>query len=380
MRREIETSLAALRQDQHAASARLQRIDDALGGAAALIDAPVCERLTQLESELIASVKESADLESALNSGLRRLNADLHELAARPVSNLDASLRARLDDLNERLSAQEQEGAAAAANALSLEQCLETLGKHIAESAAESGAGLAKLEASVAELARHAAEAENAITAGDLQSMAAGLEQRLELKLEEKFEQALAQRMETLERATSQQLENERRAFTDLVSEARAAFAAAAKTDDLDALAQRLGDFEAAQTHQSDALSGELTRLTSTLDQRLHSVEQFCDSTPADKVSEEITQLHAAYDSRLNDFEHRDGDAAQGAIDQVEQMRQRFEERLALLERRSVQAIERISETVAALTQRAARPPEDEYVLDLVEQVDPSDPRLAQKR
>jgi adenylate kinase len=213
-----------------------------------------------------------------------------------------------------------------------------------------------------------------------LQSMAAGLEQRLELKLEEKFEQALAQRMETLERATSQQLENERRAFTDLVSEARAAFAAAAKTDDLDALAQRQGDFEAAQTHQSDALSGELTRLTSTLDQRLHSVEQFCDSTPADKVSEEITQLLAAFDSRLNDFEHRDGDAAQGAIDQVEQMRQRFEERLALLERRSVQAIERISETVAALTQRAARPPEDEYVLDLVEQVDPSDPRLAQKR
>jgi chromosome segregation ATPase len=370
MRREIEASLAALRQDQHAAAARLQRIDDALGGAAALIDAPVCERLNHLETEIAARVRESAELESALDNGLRRLNADLRDFAARPVSNLDASLRARLDDLTERLGDQEQEGAAAAAKAHDLEQCLETLGRHIAENAAQSETGLAKLESTLTELARHAAAA---ASPADLEAKAAQLEQRLEAKLaatfEAQIEQALALRLETFERATADQLANERSAYSELAGEARAA-----NTEALDALAQRLADFEAAQTQRADTLFDEFTHLSDALGQRLHSVEQFVDAAPAEVAREEITQLLAAFDSRLNDFERRDAEPAQRALDEVELMRQRFEERLTHIERRSVQAIERITETVAALTQRA-HPPEDEYVLDLVERVEGGAPQ-----
>src|SRR6185436_8447185 len=115
---------------------------------------------------------------------------------------------------------------------------------------------------------------------------------------------------------------------------------------------RRLAAAERRQAQTIEAISLEIKRMSESVDKRLRSVEARNDDAAASAVREELTRMSTTLEQRFDEIERREAAAFDRMGLEVGRLSERLEERVGAVEVRSAQAIEHVGEQVARMAER----------------------------
>lgn len=141
---------------------------------------------------------------------------------------------------------------------------------------------------------------------------------------------------------------------------------------------RRLAAAERRQAQTIEAISGEIKRMSESVDKRLRSVESRNDDAAASAVREELSRMANTLEVRFDEIERREAAGFDRMGLEVGRLSERLEERVGAVETRSAQAIEHVGEQVARMAERFNQR-QDILARDLGERMLDSEERAGQR-
>ncbi|MBC7769621.1 MAG: SEL1-like repeat protein, partial [Phycisphaerales bacterium] len=310
LRQAAGAAIADLRNSQLTLAARVKQVEDIAGnsGAVDLTDlrhaqADIAERLANLEIKT-----DTSPLTDALAAFERRLAGVESTAQPQKLEEVDGAVK-------------------------TLDQALERLTQRIAETENTAHTAIRTLEETVSSLG---ARVEQGGAAQETEAARAMLEQRLD----------------TMAQSVHQMVGEAR---TELAGQLQAALEGVAGEGLEGALAdvnRRLAAAERRQAQTIEAISLEIKRMSETVDKRLRTVESRNDDAAGAAVREELSRMTSTLEQRFDDIERREAAAFDRMGLEVGRLSERLEERVGAVETRSAQAIEHVGEQVARMAER----------------------------
>jgi len=310
LRQAAGAAIADLRNSQLTLAARVKQVED-IAGASGVID------LT--------------DIRHAQSDIAERLAALETKTEASPVTDALAAFERRLASVEISGGAQKLEEVGGAVK--TMDEALRRLAERIAETESTANTAIRTLEETVSSLG---ARVEQGGAAVETEAVRAMLEQRLD----------------TMAQSVNQMVGQARNELEGQLQAALEGVAGEGLEGALADVNRRLAAAERRQAQTIEAISLEIKRMSETVDKRLRAVETRNDDAAGAAVREELTRMTTTLEQRFDDIERREAAAFDRMGLEVGRLSERLEERVGAVETRSAQAIEHVGEQVARMAER----------------------------